>query len=181
MSCLTRIEGVTRRDRIPNEVIGERLKVQQDIVSSNQKRMTIYATLAMSAEWLTTDTKIVLNGYLQGQRSRGQSKKRWIDVVGTNCIDMGMITHSAAKKFTEPRQLEKIHGRVALACSGTVKALRQSVHLKYLNFSFCQTCFIRDDVATVHEHTHNSAWSQIDVIRLKHKFYKITPTPYLRT
>ena len=42
MTCLRRIEGVTRKDRIRNEQIKERVKCTQDVVSKIQQRRLRY-------------------------------------------------------------------------------------------------------------------------------------------
>jgi len=36
-----------------------------------------------------------LEGYVHGQRGRGRPKKRWLDVVRSDCADMGLTVHDA--------------------------------------------------------------------------------------
>ena len=39
--------------------------------------------------------KLALEGYVHGQRGRGRPKKRWLDVVRSDCADMGRTVHDA--------------------------------------------------------------------------------------
>jgi len=39
--------------------------------------------------------KLALEGYVHGQRGRGRPKKRWLDVVRSDCADMGLTVHHA--------------------------------------------------------------------------------------
>ena len=100
MICLRKIEGVSKRDRIRNEEIPGRLHVQQDIVGDITKRRLRYFG-HISRMDNGRYPKIVLNGYVHGQRKRGRPKKRWIDVVRTDCNNMGMTINSAARNSSD--------------------------------------------------------------------------------
>ena len=89
MTCLRKIEGVTRRDRIRYEEIRGRLHVQQDIVGDIAKRRVRYFGHILRMD-IGRYPKIAFNGYVHGQRKRGRPKKRWIDVVRADCNYMGM-------------------------------------------------------------------------------------------
>ena len=39
--------------------------------------------------------KLALEGYVQGRRVRGRPKKRWLDVVRSDCADLGLTIHDA--------------------------------------------------------------------------------------
>ena len=39
--------------------------------------------------------KLALEGYVHGQRERERPKKRWLDVVRSDCADMGLTVHDA--------------------------------------------------------------------------------------
>ena len=45
--------------------------------------------------------KIALNGYVQGQRSRGRPKKRWLDVVVEDCHERGLNINDASRLADE--------------------------------------------------------------------------------
>src|ERR1700733_12061451 len=82
MVCLRKIEGVTRRDRIRNEVIYDRLNIRQAIIYKIQSRRLRYFG-HISRMGNDRYPKIALNGYvhvLHGNRERGRQKKRWIDM-----------------------------------------------------------------------------------------------------
>ena len=100
MTCLRKIEGVTRRDRIRNEEIRGRLHVQQDIVGDIAKRRLRYFG-HISRMDDGRYPKIAFNGYVHGQRRRGRPKKRWIDVVRADCNYMGMTVNSAARNSSD--------------------------------------------------------------------------------
>ena len=100
MTCLRKIEGVTRRDRIRNEEIRGRLHVQQDIVGDIAKRRLRYFG-HISRMDDGRYPKIAFNGYVYGQRRRGRPKKRWIDVVRADCNCMGMTVNSAARNSSD--------------------------------------------------------------------------------
>ena len=75
MTCLRKIEGVTRRDRIRNEEIRGRLHVQQDIVGDITKRRIRY----FGHNYIKMDNgrypKIAFNEYVHGRRRRESQRK----------------------------------------------------------------------------------------------------------
>ena len=88
MACLRKIEGVTRRDRIRNEEIYNRLNIKHDIVDRIQNRRLRYfghVTRMQNERY----PKIALNGYVHGRR-RGRPKKRWLDMIKEDCREMGL-------------------------------------------------------------------------------------------
>jgi len=94
MSCLRKIEGVTRRDHIRNEDIFDRLKLSRDIHSRiQQRRLRYFGHVSRMGQ--DRYPKLALEGYVHGQRGRGRPKKRWIDVVRSDCADMGLTVHDA--------------------------------------------------------------------------------------
>jgi len=94
MSCLRKIEGVTRRDRIRNEEIFDRLKLSQDIyIRIRQRRLRYFGHVNRMSQGRYP--KLALEGYVQGRRGRGRPKKRWLDVVRSDCADMGLTIHDA--------------------------------------------------------------------------------------
>ena len=80
MVCLRKIEGVTRRDRIRNEEIFNRLNIRIGIIDRiRNKRLRYFGHLnRMKNERYP---KIAYNGYVHGTRKRGRQKKRWINMI----------------------------------------------------------------------------------------------------
>ena len=77
MTCLRKIEGVTRRNKIRNEEIPERLGCCQEIDRRIMKRRLKYFGHVdrMSAERYP---KIAFYGYVHGKRNKGRPNKRWL-------------------------------------------------------------------------------------------------------
>src|ERR1043165_4110194 len=97
MACLRRIEGVTRRDKIRNKEIHNRLNIQYDIVNRIQNRRLRYfghVTRMGNDRY----PKIALNGYVHGKRKRGRQKKRWMDVIKQDCREMGLTIQEATHR-----------------------------------------------------------------------------------
>ena len=94
MTCLRKIEGVTRKDRIRNTVIYDRLNIKQDIVDKvRNRRMRYFGHVSRMGN--ERYPKIALNGYVHGKRSRGRPKKRWIDTIRDDCEAIGMTIQEA--------------------------------------------------------------------------------------
>ena len=75
MSCLRKIKGVTRRNRVRNTEIRRELKVETDVVQIIQRRRLRYFghITRMSGERLPA---IAFSGNVHGLRKRGRPKKR---------------------------------------------------------------------------------------------------------
>jgi len=97
MACLRRIEGVTRRDRIRNTEIYNRLNIRCDIVSRIQNRRLRYFG-HMNRMGSDRYPKIALNGYVHGKRRRGRQKKRWMDMIKEDCSEMGITVQEATHR-----------------------------------------------------------------------------------
>jgi len=81
MSCLRRIAGVTRRDRIRNKEVCDRVGLLQDIANRiQQQRMQYFGHVQRMDH--TRYPKLALHGYVHGTR---RPKKRWIDTVKDDC------------------------------------------------------------------------------------------------
>lgn len=96
MACLRRIEGVTRRDRLRNTEIKERLGWTRDIVSRIQtRRLRFFGHVTrMNGQRYP---KIAMEGYVHGSRSRGRPKKRWIDMIREDCTELNVTVHEAGE------------------------------------------------------------------------------------
>ena len=125
MSCLRRIEGVTRRDRIRNEEIRTRLKVQANIVTKVQhKRLRYFGhVIRMKDERYP---KIALYGRVHGSRGRGRPKKRWIDVIQTDCLEWGTTITEATRAKSDKSRLEEVRWWAAIVCDCIITALSRS-------------------------------------------------------
>jgi hypothetical protein len=74
MACLRKLEGVTRRDRIRNEEIYNRLHLCRNIVDRIRlRRMLYFRHVARMGN--SRYPKIALEGYVHGQRRSGRPKK----------------------------------------------------------------------------------------------------------
>jgi len=89
IACLRKIEGVTRRDRIRNEEIFNRLNIIIGIIDRIQnKRLRYFGHLnRMKNERYP---KIAYNGYVHETRKRRRKKKRWIDMIREDCEELHM-------------------------------------------------------------------------------------------
>lgn len=97
MSCLRRIGGVTRRDRIRNTTIKERLGVRQDVIQRVAKERLRYFGHVMRMDQHRLPN-IALHGRVHGQRNRGRPKKRWLDNIVEDCKELGITLAEAMKK-----------------------------------------------------------------------------------
>ena len=96
MTFLRKIEGVTRRDRIRNVDIYARLNYHRNINDRiRERRLRYFGHICRMGR--ERYPKIVLNGHVHGQRSRGRPKKRWLDVVKEDCEEMGINIHEATR------------------------------------------------------------------------------------
>jgi len=78
MSCLRRIAGVTRQDRVRNEVIRSNLKMKRDIVERVElRRLSYFGHVARMNQ--NHFPYIAMHGRMNGCRRRGRPRKRWID------------------------------------------------------------------------------------------------------
>ena len=97
MTCLQKIEGVTRRDKIRNEEIRERVGCFQEIDRKITKRhQKCFGHMnRMSAKRYP---KIALYGYAHGKSNKGRPKKRWLDNVNIDCEEMGLNLYEATPR-----------------------------------------------------------------------------------
>ena len=102
MGCLRRILGVTRRDRIRNAHVRERLNLSTDIVQRvAERRLRFFGhVVRMPAHRLPL---VAIQGQVHGKRSRGRPQKRWIDNVKEDVTTMG-ISLVEAFRLTQDRE-----------------------------------------------------------------------------
>jgi len=113
MSCLRKLEGVTRRDRVRNEEIYNRLHLSRNIVDRIQQRRLRYFG-HVSRMGKSRYPKIAMEGYVHGQRRRGRPKKRWMDMVRSDCNDMGLSIQDAATITQDRNSWRNVIGELPL-------------------------------------------------------------------
>jgi len=89
MIALRKICGVTRKYRTRNVDILKELSTERDIISVIQcRRLTYFGHVTrMDKDRLPY---ILLYGYTHGSRGKGRTKKRWIDNIREDCMDIGI-------------------------------------------------------------------------------------------
>jgi len=94
MACLRKIEGITRRDRIRNEEIFNRLDIRLGIIDiMRNKHLQYFGHLnRMKNERYP---KIAYNGYVHGTRKSGRQQKRWIDMIREDCKELHLTLQEA--------------------------------------------------------------------------------------
>jgi len=102
MACLRRIACMSRRQHIRNIDIKERLGVMTDLQHRLQIRRLRYLEHVerMGQE---THPHIALLGRVDGVRSKGCPRRRWLDNVGQDCEQRGK-TVVEATRFARNRQ-----------------------------------------------------------------------------
>jgi len=93
---LRRIAGVTRRDRIRNKEVCDRIGLLQDVANRiHQRRMQYFGHVQRMDH--TRYPKLALHGYVDGTRRQGRPKKRWIDMVKDYCKQHDIGIHQATE------------------------------------------------------------------------------------
>ena len=91
MSCLRRMLGVTRLDRIKNKEIRKRVNLPETVVEViRRRRLPWFGHVSrMSGDRLPTRA---LHCYIPGKRSRGRPCKKWINNIqeNLNCLQLNM-------------------------------------------------------------------------------------------
>ena len=118
MACLRKIEGVTRRDRIRNEEICNRLELRQNILSRIQQRRLRYFG---HINRMTNNRypKMALNGHVHGQRGRGRPKKRWLDMIQSDCEEMGLEIQDVTRLAQDRNSWRRTIGELSLRASAS--------------------------------------------------------------
>ena len=89
MTVLRKICRVTRKHRRRNVDILKELSIERDIINALQcRRLTYFGHVT----WMNKDrlSYILLCGYTHGSRGKGRPKKRWMDNIREDCIDIGI-------------------------------------------------------------------------------------------
>src|SRR6476661_7474316 len=102
IGCLQRILGVTRRDRIRNAHVRERLNLSTDIVQRVAERRLRFFGHVVRMPYHRLPL-VVIQGQVHGKISRGRPRKRWIDNVKEDVTTMG-ISLVEAFRLTQNRE-----------------------------------------------------------------------------
>ena len=103
MSCLRRILGISRRDKIRNDCIRKQLGLETYIMDRIQKRQLAYYghIIRMDNSRLPL---ITIDGSTKGTRPRGRPPKRWTDSCKESCQTRGLASLTEAKwRLTQDR------------------------------------------------------------------------------
>ena len=94
MSVLRRILGINRRDRWRNEAVRSQFELTRDVVQEIQQRRLNYFghVCRMKGHRIPN---IVLHGRIHGVRPVGRPKRRWLDGIRDDCLDLGLTTYEA--------------------------------------------------------------------------------------
>ena len=85
--------GVTRRDKVRNEVIRGTIGVGSIVSKLRESRLRWFGHVERREE--NHVTKRVMNMELPGSRRRGRPKKRWIDCVNEDMRELGLSREEA--------------------------------------------------------------------------------------
>ena len=104
MSCLRRILGVSRRDKLRNTSIRESTNCQISIVEKIKAKQLFYFghIIRMSNERYP---KLAVEGRIEGQRPRGRPPKRWLDNIKTSCQEIGITSVCEARRLVPNRKI----------------------------------------------------------------------------
>src|SRR6218665_2488059 len=94
MACPRKIDGITRRDRIRNEEIFNRLDIRLGIIDRKQNKCIRYIG-HLNRMKNERYPKIAYNGYVHRTRKRGRQKKRWIDMIREDCSELHLTLQEA--------------------------------------------------------------------------------------
>ena len=105
MTCLGKILGVSRLDKIRNTTIKKSTDLKDDIIGRiAQKRLRYYGhIMRMKTEIMPY---IALNGMVKGVRQRGRPVKRWLDGI-RNDVNKLNLTITEASRKPNPESLGK--------------------------------------------------------------------------
>ena len=103
MACLRKILGVTRRDRIQNTKIRDRLQYHKDLPSIvRAKKLKYFGHIKRMDD--NRYPKILLEGHIEGNRPRGRPEKRWLDDIRHFCESEHIPSVAAAGHLARNRE-----------------------------------------------------------------------------
>ena len=96
MSVLRKICGITRRDRKRNSEVLKELDIEKDIVQVLQTRRLTYFGHVNRIMHAERYPYVLLHGHTHGHRPKGKPKKKWIDNIRKDCINMDISLYEAS-------------------------------------------------------------------------------------
>ena len=105
VTCLRKILGVSRLDKIRNKTIRKSLNLKENLIERiSQKRLRYYGhIMRMNTQRMPY---ITLNGMVQGNRQQGRPVKRWLDGIRDDVKKLNLTITEASKK-TQSRETWK--------------------------------------------------------------------------
>ena len=103
MTVLRRIIGINRRDRWRNQDVRLHLGLDRNIVEEIQHRRLSYFghVCRMKGERIPN---LVLFGRIHGRRPVGRPRRRWMDNVRDDCVELGLTVHEAVQTSRDRRK-----------------------------------------------------------------------------
>ena len=103
MSCLRRSLGISRRDRIRNDNIRQKLDLETTIMDRiHSRRLTYHGHIIRMCN--NRLPLITLFGSTSGTRPKGRPPKRWIDCCKESCQMRGIVSLTDARWLIQDRQ-----------------------------------------------------------------------------
>jgi hypothetical protein len=102
MACLRKFLGITRLDKIRNQIIRDTLDHQKTVIDTISERRLKYFghILRMGNERYP---KITYEGRIHGKRPRGRPPKKWLDCIKSDCQARGLPSLSEASRLATNR------------------------------------------------------------------------------
>ena len=125
MSCLRRIMGVSRKDRIRNTNIRDKTKCQITIVDKiKAKQMSYFGHVIRMND--QRYPKLAVEGRIKDQRPRGRPPKRWIDNIKENCQEMGITSVWEARQLVQDRKEWSSRVKRLLMSKASIRSQRRT-------------------------------------------------------
>ena len=105
ISCLRRITGVSRRDRIKNVTMRGQTNCEISGAQKQSNTNSSYISSHVSRLSNTRLPKIVLECNIKGLRPRDRPPKKWLENVRSSCHDLRLESVCEAKRMTEHRRI----------------------------------------------------------------------------
>ena len=103
MTCLRKIMGVTRLDKIRNDAIRKSLNIEETIndrVATKRPRYFGHVNRMHQDR----NPQIVIHGNIHGNRPRGRPPKKWIDCIKMDCSTRNISSLATATRLTRDRE-----------------------------------------------------------------------------
>ena len=102
MTCLSRILGVSRLEKISNTKIKESLNLDQDVLNRTETKKLKYFGHVKRMQ-PTRYPKVVMGGNVKGRRPKGRSPKRWLDCISQDSKTRSITSLTEASRLATDR------------------------------------------------------------------------------